>query len=67
MTVEHILISVTVVHINKLIQYDDSCANILERELLKYNGVNRVFTTVHYNHCNDEVHQDDCSCHFCKP
>lgn len=66
-TIEHIMLSVTVVHTNKIMQYDDSAAGILSRELLKYDGVERVDAKVLYDHTKTEEHQKDCECGKCKP
>lgn len=68
MTIEHILLSVTVVSTNKLIQYDDSVARIVERGLKdNYNGVVRVKAEVFYNHGQHQIHVDHCGCGQCKP
>lgn len=66
-SIEHILISVMVVHTNRIIQYDDSCAFILEKALKEYGGVVRVETEVHYKHCKTDIHGNGCSCGICKP
>jgi hypothetical protein len=64
--VEHILLSVTVIHINEIIQYNDSCAQILERELPNYKGVIRVKASVYYDHSQTRVHSHGCECGICK-
>lgn len=67
-TVEHIMLSVTVVHTNQIIQYDDSCASILKKKLEKeYAGVVRVDAFVLYDHTKTEVHSEGCECGKCKP
>lgn len=68
LSVEHILLSVTVVHTNRIIQYDDSCINILKRTLEDdYNGVQRVDVKVHYDHGQTHIHPNNCECGICKP
>lgn len=64
-TVEHILLSVTVVSTNKIIQYDDSVAMILADGLREYTGVESVKADVLYQHTKVETHPNSCTCHFC--
>lgn len=65
-TIEHILLSVTIVSTSESAgQFDDSCASILRRELAKYNGVTEVLPEVQYKHTKIEVHQDGCVCGIC--
>jgi len=67
-TIEHIMLSVTVVHTNQIMQYDDSCANILKDKLGKeYNGVVRVDANVLYDHSKTDVHHKGCDCGTCNP
>ena len=66
-SIEHILLSVTVVHTNKIIQYDDDCARLIEKHLAEYNGVVRVSAQVQYDHAKIEVHTKGCECGKCKP
>lgn len=67
-SVEHILLSVTVVHENRIMQYDDSCGTILKKALENgYAGVVRVFPQALYKHGQTEVHAKGCECHYCHP
>jgi hypothetical protein len=66
-TVEHILISVTVVHTNKIIQYDDSIAHIVQVGLEGYIGLERVVVRPHYEHGKIEQHVGGCKCGHCDP
>jgi len=66
-TVEHILLSVTVVHTNQIIQYDDSCAYLIQKHLKDYTGVVRVEAQVQYNHTKTDVHIKGCQCGICNP
>jgi len=66
-TIEHILLSVTVVHTNRIMQYDDSCASILNRELKQYGGVVRTSAIALYCHGKTEVHLLNCECGLCGP
>jgi len=65
LTVEHILLSVTVVHTNKIMQYDDSAARILERALLTYGGVKSVNAKAQYDHGRIDTHSNGCECGKC--
>ena len=65
MKIEHILLSISVVHENEIIQYDDSCAHLIEKYLQEYNGVRAVKTEVHYKHGSTETHGTNCECYFC--
>lgn len=68
LTVEHILITVDVVHRNKIIQYDDSCAHIINTYLKgNYAGVVTVNAQAKYDHCKVENHPKGCECHWCGP
>lgn len=66
-TVEHIMLCVTVVSTNRIIQYDDSAARILKKQLMEYKGVKSVSANVLYNHTKTEQHSNGCGCHFCEP
>lgn len=66
-SIEHILLSVTVVHTNRIIQYDDSCARLLEIHLKEYSGVVRVDAKVQYEHSKTDIHIKGCECGICKP
>lgn len=66
-SVEHILLSVIVVHTNRIIQYDDSCARLLEIHLKEYAGVVRVDAKAQYEHSKTEIHIKGCECHHCQP
>lgn len=66
MTVEHILLSIAVTSDETSAgPFDDSCASILERELMKYQGVKRVRPDVLYRHSHIEHHLEPCHCYFC--
>lgn len=65
LTIEHIMLSITVVHTNKIMQYDDSAAGILRRELMKYHGVKSVNPEVFYDHTKIEKHSEGCECGKC--
>lgn len=68
LTVEHILLSVTVVSTKESAgQFDDTCAGILRRELAHYHGIVRVEPTVLYNHTKIDQHPNGCDCGICKP
>ena len=64
-TIEHIMLSVTVVSTNRICQYDDTCAGIIRRTLKEYGGVMAVNAEVLYKHTKTEVHPDGCECHYC--
>jgi len=64
-SVEHILLSVTVVHTNRIMQYDDSAARILEKELLTYNGIKSVNAKAQYDHGKTDIHANGCECGKC--
>lgn len=64
-TIEHILLSVTVVHTNRIIQYDDSCAHLIKKYLHEYNGVLTIDAQVLYNHTKVDSHIDGCECGMC--
>ena len=63
--IEHILLSVTVVHNREISQFDDSCAQILERKLLEYDGVLAVDAEALHTHGNTVTHVLNCDCHWC--
>lgn len=65
LTVEHILISVAVVHTNQIMQYDDSCAHLIGKGLKEFNGVQSVQADVLYKHTKIEVHLEKCECGYC--
>jgi hypothetical protein len=68
LTVEHILLSVTIVSTKESAgQFDDSCANQLEKAMKEYHGVQRVRADVLYNHTKIVMHSNDCECGICKP
>lgn len=65
-TIEHILLSVTVVSTSESAgQFDDTCSGIIRRELAKYHGVTEALSEVQYKHTKIEVHQDGCQCGIC--
>lgn len=59
------MLSVTVVSSNKICQYDDTCAGIIERTLREYGGVKSVKAEVLYKHTKIETHSDNCECGEC--
>lgn len=61
-TVEHVLLSVAVVSVSRLAQYDDSCAHILKKAFREYGEVRFVEPNVIYNHTTSEIHQVGCGC-----
>lgn len=63
--IEHILLTVTVVHNRDIGQLDDSAAYLVKRELGQYNGVLTVEATALYDHVKEEVHVKSCTCHWC--
>lgn len=63
--VEHILLSVTVVHTNDIIQYDDSCAHLIGKGLKEYNGVVSVQAETLYKHGKTDTHPEGCDCGEC--
>lgn len=67
-TVEHVLLSVTIVSTKESAgQFDDSCAHLIEKHLMDYHGVVRVEAKVHYKHTKIDMHANDCGCGICKP
>ena len=68
LTIEHVLLSVTVVSNKESAgQFDDSIARIVECGLAEYHGVIRVDANVQYNHTKIEHHPNGCECGKCKP
>ncbi len=68
LTIEHILLSITIVSTKDSAgQFDDSCANAVNRTLKEYHGVQRVDAQVLYNHTKIENHANECECGKCKP
>jgi len=68
LTVEHILLSITVVSTKESAgQFDDTCARIVERELMKYHGIKTVDARVQYQHTKIEKHFEGCNCQHCQP
>lgn len=63
--IEHILLTVTIVHTREIGQLDDSAAYLVKRELSQYNGVLTVDATALYDHVKEEVHVKNCTCHWC--
>lgn len=67
LTIEHILLSVTVVSgKDSAGQFDDSAAFLVGRELLTYHGVQCVDAKVQYDHTKIEKHLVGCECHWCE-
>jgi hypothetical protein len=67
-TIEHILLSITVVHTNRIMQYDDTCANIVKKKLEEeFKGVVRVNAHALYDHSKIDAHTKGCQCHICSP
>lgn len=64
-SIEHILLSITVVSTNRICQYDDTCAGIIWRTLKEYGGVQAVNAEVLYKHTKIETHPAGCDCHYC--
>ena len=62
---QYILVKVHVVTTNRLIQYDDSCVNILNNALKEYNGVVYHCAEALYDHCKEVIHTQGCECHYC--
>lgn len=68
LTIEHVLLSVTIVsNKDSAGQFDDSCSRILERELLAYHGIQRIDARVLYEHTKIEKHSLGCECGKCQP
>jgi hypothetical protein len=63
--VEHILLSVTVVHGSRLMQYDDTCAYLIGKHLKEYNGIVSVQAEVCYDHTKSDTHPEGCECGHC--
>lgn len=67
-TVEHVLLSVTIVSTKESAgQFDDSCAHLIEKHLKEYHGIVRVDAQVHYKHTKIDMHSNGCECGICKP
>lgn len=68
LTIEHILLSVTIVSTKESAgQFDDSCAHHIEKNLKEYHGVKRVDAKVLYEHTKIENHPNECECGKCQP
>ena len=68
LTVEHILLSVTVVSTKESAgQFDDSASYLLRKHLKEYHGVKTVEAQALYCHSKVEQHSDGCQCGHCKP
>ncbi len=68
LTVEHILLSVTIVSTKESAgQFDDSCAHAVQKTLKEYHGVKSVEAQVLYEHTKIEKHADHCKCGHCEP
>lgn len=68
LTVEHVLLSVTVVSTKESCgQFDDSIAHIIRKGLAEYHGVVRSMPEVLYKHTKIEMHANECECGYCKP
>lgn len=63
--IEHILLSVTVVHGSRMMQYDDSCAHLIGKGLKEYNGVISVQAEALYQHGKTDTHPEGCECCHC--
>jgi len=64
--IEHIMLSISVVSDRTgALQFDDSCAHIIEKELSQYHGVKSVSAEVLYHHTKIEEHPEKCDCYFC--
>jgi hypothetical protein len=63
--IEHIMLSVTVVHTNEIMQYDDSCAYLIGKGLKEYNGVVSVQAETLYKHGKMDTHPEGCDCGHC--
>lgn len=63
--IEHIILTVTIVHDREIGQFDDSCAYHVRNELLQYVGIKVVEAAPLYNNCRIDRHVDGCDCHFC--
>lgn len=68
LTIEYILLSVTVVSNKESAgQFDDSCARLVEKHLREYHGVERVEARVQYEHTKIMKHPAVCECQYCSP
>lgn len=68
LTIEHILLSVTIVSTKESAgQFDDSCAYLLEKHMKEYHGVTSIDAQVQYKHTKIEHHPKHCNCGYCKP
>lgn len=66
LTVEHILLSITVVSNKESAgQFDDSCAHQVVKNLMEYHGVKSVRAEVFYQHTKIEQHVEGCQCGNC--
>lgn len=67
-TVEHIMLSVTIVSTKESAgQFDDSCAHQVEKAMKAYHGVVQVIPEVLYKHTKIEQHPNECTCGYCDP
>jgi hypothetical protein len=68
LTVEHILLSVTIVSTKESAgQFDDSCAHQLQKAMMTYHGVKTAHVTVFYEHGKVKQHSNTCECGHCSP
>lgn len=66
LTIEHILLSVTVVSTKESAgQFDDSAARQAQKALMEYHGVKSVNAQVLYDHTKIEQHVEGCECGKC--
>lgn len=47
-------------------QFDDSCAHLINKGLLEYQGVLLVDAQAQYKHCSEEQHVENCECGLCE-
>lgn len=68
LTIEHVLLSVTVVSTKESAgQFDDAIAYLIEKHLKEYHGIVRVDAQVQYKHTKIENHSNGCQCEICVP
>lgn len=67
LTIEHILLSVTVISTKESAgQFDDSAAFLVKEGLVTYHGVRHVDARVQYEHTKIEKHPLGCECGLCE-
>lgn len=67
-TIEHVMLSVTVVSKEGSAgQFDDSIAHLVRKHLPEYFGVVDVLPEVLYKHTKIEQHRKGCECGYCNP